>query len=157
MASWSHRYKTGSCQVSKGQAFELAWHRFHKAIPGSGSGERDSLAFERSSKYSGHSVTVGITNLNWFTFGCRLSHVCRTELKAQHQQRVFKCEHLLICGCAGSSLLCGLFSRRGTWRLLSSLGAGFSLQWLLLLQSTALVRPSFSCCSRRSVAVAPRL
>ena len=155
MASWSHRYKTEAVKFLK--AKPLNWLDIASTrpsqVPGVG---KETLAFERSSKYSGHSVTVGITNLHWFTFGCILSRVCRTEPKAQHQQRV-KCEHLLICGCAGSSLLCGLFSRRGTWRLLSSLGAGFSLQWLLLLQSTALVRPSFSCCSRRSVAVAPRL
>ena len=41
--------------------------------------------------------------------------------------------YLFIFGCAGSLLLCGLFSRCGEWGLLSSVG--FSLWWLLLLHS----------------------
>ena len=46
--------------------------------------------------------------------------------------------YLFIFGCAGSSLLCGLLfpSGRGEWGLLCSCCPGFSLPWLLWLQST---------------------
>ena len=47
-----------------------------------------------------------------------------------------------IFGCGGSLLLCGLFSSRGEWGLLSS--AGFWLRRLLLLQSTAPGQADFS-------------
>ena len=43
---------------------------------------------------------------------------------------------LFIFGCAGSSLPHKLFSSCSAWGLLSSCSACFSLQWLLLLQST---------------------
>ena len=68
-------------------------------------------------------------------------------------KKFLKIQHLFIFGCAGPSLLCGLFSGCGEWRPLSSFGAGFSLQWLLLLQSTARESPSFSCCSHHSTVV----
>ena len=42
--------------------------------------------------------------------------------------------YLFVCGCAGPSLLPGLFSSCGEWGLFSSC-EGFSLQWLLLSQS----------------------
>ena len=42
---------------------------------------------------------------------------------------------LFIFGCAGSLLLHRLFSSFSKWRLLSSCGMQFSLQWLLLLGS----------------------
>ena len=41
----------------------------------------------------------------------------------------------LFIDCAGSSLLCGLFSSGGEQGLLSSCRVGFALRWLLLLWS----------------------
>ena len=49
-------------------------------------------------------------------------------------QHILTC--LFICGGVGSSLLRGLFSSCGEHGLLSVQCTGFSLQWLLVLQST---------------------
>ena len=59
--------------------------------------------------------------------------------------------YLFIFGCVGSSLLCEGFSlvaASGGYSLLQCMG--FSLQWLLLLQSTGPRRMGFSSCGTRA-------
>ena len=58
--------------------------------------------------------------------------------------------YLFISGCIGSLLLCGLslVAVSGGYSLLWC--EGFSLQWLLLLQSTGSRRVGFSSCGTRA-------
>ena len=49
-------------------------------------------------------------------------------------------------GCAGSSLLCQLFSCCSKWGLLFVVVCRLFLQWFLLLQSTAVGHEGFSSC-----------
>ena len=57
---------------------------------------------------------------------------------------------LLIFGCAGASLLCGLLSSCGNQGLLSIAVLGFSLRWLLLW-NTSSRRAGFSSCPVRAL------
>ena len=65
----------------------------------------------------------------------RTFFVCLFWIVAESLPFSFLKSFYFLFGCAGPSLLGGLFSSCSQWGLLSRVGAGFSLWWLFLLQS----------------------
>ena len=70
---------------------------------------------------------------------------------SEHNNFFLNFIYLFIFGCFGSSLLCEGFSLvAARWGYSSLQCMGFSLRWLLLLQSTGPRRMGFSSCGTRA-------
>ena len=149
--SWKPSMDSSSRLVTSGRFCQCSAVCVGRQIPGTPC----STIFPESSSPSllKNSLT-GNRILNWCFFSQHFKYFI-LRFSCLHAFWELGCNffliNLFIFGCVGSSLLCAGFSLVAAGRGYSSLWCtGFSLQWLLLLQSTGCRSTGFSSCGMQA-------